>query len=287
MVGVDYAFLEACHLEQHLVDGYPDLEQNGNPTAVIGASLLDKLDGFISQLDGYQELIVYAPLREASIGKRKSPFNITPIRVVGRMNYNKDVNMSELLVPIHYARTVLNYDKDISALYVDVPKEHSESVREKIKALVGPGFVVKTAAEKNELIFKTSKSEKRIVMLILLFIFILAAFNLVASLYMLYVEKAQNIRTMINFGATARHIFYIFFLEGVLIALIGIFLGIGIGVLICQVQIHGQLLIMPGTNDAFPVIMNPVDLVWIVGMVFSLSIVMSFIPVHFLVKRDF
>ena len=63
------------------------------------------------------------------------------------------------------------------------------------------GFVVKTSFEKNELIYKTSKSEKIIVMVILLFIFVLAAFSLVASLTMLFVEKLPNIRTLRSFGA--------------------------------------------------------------------------------------
>ena len=93
--------------------------------------------------------------------------------------------------------------------------------------------MVKTNYEKNELIYKTSKSEKLIVLVILLFIFVLAAFNLVASLTMLFVEKLENIKTMIGYGASQSFIFKIFFFEGLLIAGKGIFIGAIIGYAVC------------------------------------------------------
>lgn len=286
MVGVDYNYVQACNLNSHLIEGYASLEENGNPTAVIGASLLDKLDGYISQLDGYQELKLYAPLRDASIAKRKSPFNISPIKVVGRMNYNKDVNVSDILVPLSYAQTVLNYDKDITAIYVSVEPNAIENVKSTLQQKLGKRFTIKTAAEKNELIFKTSQSEKKIVVLIGLFIFILAAFNLVASIYMLYIEKSDNMLTLRNFGATAKQVFAIFFFEGILISLIGIVLGLGIGIGICEFQMQSKAILMPGTQDAFPIILKGMDLIWIAVMLVLLSIVMSFIPVRILMKRS-
>src|SRR5690606_5810341 len=97
--------------------------------------------------------------------------------------------------------------------------------KQAIQKKVGNDFVVKTNYEKNELIYKTSKSEKIIVLIILLFIFILAAFNLVASLTMLFVEKLENIKTMIGYGANSRFIFKIFFFEGLLISAKGILIG--------------------------------------------------------------
>lgn len=287
MVGVDLTYVKACNLKNHLVEGYSSLEENGNPTAVIGATLLDKLDGYISQLDGYQELKLYAPLREASIARRKSPFNISPIQVVGRMNYNKDVNMSDIMVPLSYAQMVLNYDKDLTAVYVDVNSTDIDGVKSTLKQKLGTKFSIKTAAEKNELIFKTSESEKKIVILIGLFIFILAAFNLVASIYMLYIEKAENMQTLRNFGATVKQVFAIFFLEGVLISTIGIVLGLLIGVGICEFQMQTKAILMPGTQDAFPIILKGIDLGWITLMLLLLSVIMSFIPVRILVKKSF
>ncbi|WP_341907694.1 FtsX-like permease family protein [Fluviicola taffensis] len=287
MVGVDYSFVDACNLSKHMVDGYPTLEENGEPTAVIGASLLDKIDGYISELDGYEELTLYTPLRDASIARLKSPFKVSPLKVVGRMNYNKDVNMSDLLVPINYAEIQLNYDTDITAIYFHAKKENREEIKTALVAKFGDTFQIKTAAEKNELIFKTSESEKKIVVLILLFIFVLAAFNLVASLNMLFIEKKENIETMERFGATKRFIFQIFFFEGILIALKGIGIGLVLGIGVCLLQNHYGFLQMPnsGGNDAFPVILRVRDVLFILGTVSGLSVLSAYFPVAYLVRK--
>ncbi len=286
MVGIDYSFTEACDLKNHMVDGYPYLEENGEPTAVIGASLLDKIDGYISEMDGYEELTLYTPLRDASIARLKSPFKVSPLKVVGRMNYNKDVNMSDLLVPLNYAEIQLNYGSDITAIYFHAEKEDIEGIKSILEVKFGKKFQIKTAAEKNELIFKTSESEKKIVVLILLFIFILAAFNLVASLNMLFIEKKENIETMERFGATRQFIFQIFFFEGILIAFKGILIGLVLGVGVCLLQIQFALLQMPNTDgEAFPMILQVKDVLFILVTVIVLSILSAYFPVRYLVRR--
>ena len=177
MVGVDAGYLTDCGLKKHLVDGIPVFLDENQATAIIGATLLDKLDGYISELDGKEELLLYTPLREAKIGIRKSPFMIAPLTVVGKMNYNREVNASELLVPLDFARNQLNFTTDLTALFVAVDSTSDPmEIKEALQQQLGSKFEVKTAAEKNELIFKTSRSEKRIVVLILIFIFIFFVF---------------------------------------------------------------------------------------------------------------
>ena len=126
-------------------------------------------------------------------------------------------------------------------------KYENEFVKEEIIKFLGNEFIVKTNYEKNELIFKTSKTEKLIVMIILLLIFIIAAFNLVASLTMLFIEKMDNIKTMSSFGADRKFVFKIFFFEGLMISLKGIIIGLILGYAICFTQIYGELLQMPNS----------------------------------------
>ncbi|WP_043023759.1 ABC transporter permease [Fluviicola taffensis] len=286
MIGVDLSFVEACKLDKHLVDGYPYLEENGEPTGVIGASLLDKIDGYISELDGHEELMLYTPLRDASIARLKSPFKVSPLKIVGRMNYNKDVNMSDLLVSIQYAQIQLNYEDDITAIYFQIKKENIDEVKAILSQKFEKKFQFKTAAEKNELIFKTSESEKKIVVLILLFIFVLAAFNLVASLNMLFIEKKENIETMERFGASKRFIFQIFFIEGLLISAMGILIGLILGIGVCYAQINWGFVQMPNTGgEIFPVILRVKDILFILGTVIVLSTLSSYFPVRYLVRK--
>lgn len=287
LVGVDAGYLKDCALDKHLVDGIPAFLDDQQATAIIGATLLDKLDGYISELDGKEELLLYTPLREAKIGSRKSPFMIAPLTVVGKMNYNREVNASELLVPLDFARNQLNYTTDLTAIFVAVASTADPmEIKEALQQQLGSKFEVKTAAEKNELIFKTSRSEKRIVVLILIFIFILAAFNLVASLTMLFIEKKENIQTLIRIGATNQFIFRIFFFEGLLIAAKGIVIGLVLGITICALQLNFAFLAMPNSNgEAFPIAFNWKDGLLILSLVSSLSFAASYLPVWYLIKK--
>ena len=92
--------------------------------------------------------------------------------------------------------------------------DNNNEVKEKIQSALGSNFQVKTNFEKNELIFQTSKSERMVVIIIMIFIFILASFNLIASLTMLYIEKKDNISSLESFGLSRKGVFQIFFFEG-------------------------------------------------------------------------
>ena len=205
------------------------------------------------------------------------------------MNFNREVNAEKLIVPLSYARDVLNYSEDITSIYVDVKEGYdNQTVKDRIQSALGSDFSVKTNYEKNELIFKTSKSEKLIVLIILLFIFILAAFNLVASLTMLFVEKKENVDTMISFGADRKTVFQIFFFEGILIAGKGIVIGLILGYSICLAQLKWAVLTMPNSGgEAFPIKLSIADGVLIVVLVSLLSFLFSYLPVRFLIKKNF
>lgn len=289
MVGVEESFLSFSKMDKHLVEGAGFLSKNDTEYGIIGASLLDKLGGFIPERVGYEEITVFAPKRDAKVRVGSNPFTTRRLSLAGRMNFNREVNAEKLIVPLSYARDVLNYSEDITAIYVDVKEGfENQSVKETIQQKLGKDFSVKTNYEKNELIFKTSKSEKLIVLIILLFIFILAAFNLVASLTMLFVEKKENVDTMISFGADKKTVFQIFFFEGILIAGKGIVFGLVLGYAICLAQLKWAILTMPNSGgEAFPIKLSLADGLLIVVLVSLLSFLFSYLPVRFLIKKNF
>lgn len=288
MIGIDLSFLQITEMSKHMIGGKPMLTKYEVDYGIIGAGLLDKLDGYIPENVGYESVACYVPKRKIKIGFGQNPFKTNIIRVSGRMNFNREVNSQNFVVPLSFAKEMMEYDDHISAVYIDVdPAFSNENVRDKLKILVGSDFVVKTNFEKNELIYKTSRSEKLIVLFILLFIFILAAFNLVASLTMLFVEKLDNIATMQSFGANKKFIFTIFFFEGLLIAGKGIFYGALTGYLICFLQLQFALLTMPNSaGEAFPIAISWMDGVLIISLVTLLSVFFSYFPVKFLIYKN-
>lgn len=288
MYGVAPSFLDQTNMSEHMVDGIPLLRSDDGDFALVGATLLDKLEGFIPKNVGHETLICYVPKRKLKLGVGKNPFKTQMVKLSGRVNFNREVNAQSFIVPIDLAKELMDYDNQISAIYINVTEDQDKNeVKERIKTELGEGFVVKTNYEKNELIYKTSKSEKIIVLIILLFIFILAAFNLVASLTMLFVEKVDNIRTILSFGATRSTVFRIFFFEGLLIAGKGILIGAIIGYAIAFAQIYFGLIVMPNSaGEPFPMNVSWADGVLILSLVSLLSMVFSYLPVKYLIKRN-
>lgn len=289
LVGVDSSFLEITNMSEHIVDGKPVLSNKNGNFALIGATLLDKLGGFIPEKSGFEQVILYAPKRDAKVRLGSNPFKTSVVNISGRINFNREVNAEEIILPLDLAKEVLNYKEDITAIYIDVdPSFSNEEVKMNLINKLGSAFNVKTNYEKNELIYKTSKSEKFIVLIILVFIFILAAFNLIASLTMLFVEKKENIQTMIGFGADQRVIFNIFFIEGILISGKGILFGFILGYGICLFQLYSSVLTMPNSGgEPFPIQLSLNDGMLIFFLVTMLSLLFSYLPVRFLLKKNF
>jgi lipoprotein-releasing system permease protein len=93
---------------------------------------------------------------------------------------------------------------------------------------------------------------------------------------------------MISFGAERSFVFRIFLIEGLLICARGIFYGLLIGYLVCFVQIKWSILMMPGAAGLpFPVRLSVMDASVIIGLVTGLSLLFSYLPVRFLMRRNF
>ena len=123
--------------------------------------------------------------------------------------------------------------------------------------------------------------------IILLFVFIIAAFTLVAALTMMFIEKKGNLGTLQAIGADKSFIFKIFFSEGLLISFKGILIGLVLGYGVCLSQIYGKLLIMPNSADEpFPMRISFEDGFLIITLVSIISILASYLPAKYLLRGD-
>lgn len=289
MIGVDTSFLEMAKMGEHLVDGEARLyDENGNPQAIFGAYLLDKLGGYVPMTQNTQDFITFnVPLREGKLRPGKNPLNTRRVSVASRMNYNKEVNSEAVLIPYSLARDLLEYEDDITAVYLDVNSSANlNRIKADVQEVVGDDFEVKTSFEKNELIFKTSKTERLIVYFILIFIFILSSFNLIASITMLFVEKKDDIFTLYSMGADRKSIFNIFFFEGLMIVRKGIVYGLILGYGVAFIQVFFGVIGMPNVpGEIFPIKVTLIDAVVILLSTSALGFIISYFPSKILVGK--
>jgi lipoprotein-releasing system permease protein len=286
LIGVDSTFLEMAKINKHLLN--KEQIKDYSDFVIPGAGLQEKLQIGIDMENNYEPIVIYAPKRKISIKPGQNPFYLENTNVSAILNYNREVNSEIVLSSFDFASQLLQYENEYSSIWIDLNESADlEQTKKSIQELVGSSFKVKTRIEKNELIYKTSQSEKIIVICILIFIFILSAFNLIASLTMLFVEKKKHIASLLSMGLTKKNIFSIFFIEGILISSIGLFVGLALGYLICFSQLYGNFIVLPGTTESFPINPTIMDGIMILFLVVFLTILFSYSTVHFLVRNNF
>jgi lipoprotein-releasing system permease protein len=107
---------------------------------------------------------------------------------------------------------------------------------------------------------------------------------------MLIIEKREDMLTLYALGASPAMLRKVFFVEARLIAFLGGVIGIVLGVLLCLgQQVFGWITLGNGDGnfliDAYPVSIEVVDLGFILLTVILVSLVSTWLPVHYLTHR--
>ena len=292
--GVENDFLKMVDMVDYLIDssqGFTgqDLMVEGEYYGLSGFILFQNLSGYIYDIPGeFESLTVYAPKRNEKIRRNNiNAFETTRIPIAGVFSYNNKVDENYVIIPIELAKDILDYGHYITAVEIRYTEGTDiEAKKAEILMKLGPDFSVKTSYEQNELIYKTSKSEKWLTIILLGFIFFLGTFTMVASITMLIIEKRENIITMRAFGAEEGQLKKIFFYEGLLINGIGIVLGLSLGLLICMLQIKfGLLKMQGGMVEYFPISVKMSDIFLILSITVVIGTIAAYLPSRILIKK--
>ncbi|MDB5108062.1 MAG: lipoprotein-releasing transporter permease subunit, partial [Candidatus Binatus sp.] len=102
-------------------------------------------------------------------------------------------------------------------------------VRDRIQQIAGPDYEVKDWTTANAPLFSALKLEKLTYFLVLMLIVLVAAFNIIATLVMVVMERRKEIAILRAMGARAGSVAAIFLCEGAALGLIGTAIGVGAG----------------------------------------------------------
>jgi len=94
------------------------------------------------------------------------------------------------------------------------------------------GLLTSTWYDSNVFFFEALKQEKVAMFIILLFIILVAAFNITSTLIMVVMEKKRDIGILRTLGVSSRAIIQLFMLEGLYIGLSGTLVGVVCGTLL-------------------------------------------------------
>lgn len=121
--------------------------------------------------------------------------------------------------------------------------------------------------EQNRSLFQALKLEKLGMGFILLLIVVVAAFNIVSTLTMVVTDKTREIGILKAMGLPARSVRRVFFLQGLVIGLVGTGIGLALGLGASVALERGQFIKLDPSVyfiDHLPVATEPMDVVWTV-----------------------
>ncbi len=273
--GIDTVSETENPLQQHIVAGRWQLHRGDLPQAVGGAVLSHNLGAhpqFVTPLE------IHYPSRTGTISLANPAASLRSKRVqlAGTFSINAELDAKLLIVPIEVMRELLDYDKEVSALEI----ECDPALKKELQERLGPDFRVLDLKEQNESVYRMMRYEKLAIYLILVFIVALVAFNIYSSLRMLIIEKEADMGTLRSLGAPEALLRRIFLLEGVLVSLLGMVIGLLIGITAVVLQQRFGFVPMPGNFavTSYPVALKATDILYTVLSVSFVGLVMAFIP---------
>jgi lipoprotein-releasing system permease protein len=286
MEGVSDEFLRNKKLDSTIQNGSFTLKSNGRPYAVIGQIIQSSLS--ININDALASLQVFSPRRNApeSINPLDE-FEVRTIYPSGVFSIQQDFD-NIMVVPIEFAREMLEQPTNVSSIDINYKSGTDVlAVQQNIIDKIGKDFTVKNRIQQNTELYKTLNYERWAIFMILTFVLIIAAFNIIGSLTMLVIDKRKDIAVLTSLGANKQTIQRIFFFEGMMISLVGCVVGVLLGLVFCILQQRYGLIGMGGKTmviDAYPVELRITDFVLVFFTVGIISVIASGISARLSIK---
>ena len=189
-----------------------------------------------------------------------------------------------MIIPIGVMRSLTGYYKEVSAVEIrfseGLSPRAARAFRRELGKQLGDAFIVQDRYMQDESLYKMMRYEKAAIFLILIFIVIIISLNIFGSLSMLIIEKQEDMATLRAMGADERLIRRVFVLEGWMISLLGMAVGVVLGVGLALLQQHFGLIKMPGNFvvDAYPVVLRLGDVLLSAAGVALIGLIVALAP---------
>lgn len=251
-------------LTSHMIAGNLSLLKPHKFGIVIGSQLAENLN--LNLGDKVTLVIPEASVTPAGILPRFKRFTVVGIFSVGKgFGYDS----SYAYVAMQDAQALFQLGESVSGIQLKLDDLYlAPKVGEAVNKALGYDYLVTDWTEEFGSFFHAIALEKNMMFIILILIIAVAAFNLVSSLVMTVTDKQSDIAILRTLGASSGLILRIFMLQGLLVGIFGIVLGLLSGILLAthvtalasglQHLLHVQLL----SSDVYYVDYLPSRLDW-------------------------
>ena len=212
------------------------------------------------------------------LAPRLRPFTVAGIFDVGMHEYDAGL----ALVALETAQRLFHLGSSVSGIEVKMEDvDQAAPAARAIQGRLGFPYYTRDWLQMNRNLWAALQLEKLAMFVILLFIVMVAAFNIVSTLSMGVMDKGAAIGILKSMGATGRGIMRVFMVQGVIIGAVGTLLGALLGGLICYLQATYQIVQLKGDVyflSVLPILVKPWDVAWVVAASLGLSFLATLYP---------
>ena len=286
--GVSPSYRDLTNFDSLLVEGNYINDYDNKNIAVVGKGVAYYLSIGLNNM--FEQLEVFIPNRtKKTLLNPTTSFNKGSLLPVGFFSIQNEIDQEYIIVPLQFIQKLSERENNISAIEIKLKNQNRMlDVQQELKNNLGSKFIIKNRLEQQEFLYKILNSEKLIVFLILVFIMIIAAFNIVGSLTMLILEKKKDIKTFQSFGATVKNVQSIFFNKSMLTIISGTLIGVFFGLILAFSQQKFGFISMGNGSfvvSAYPVLIKMTDVLITCTTVLLIGFFASWYPSKILAKK--
>ncbi|MEL1247124.1 ABC transporter permease [Flavobacterium helocola] len=273
--GVDSRFIQVTDFNNHLYAG--EWFENNSDNVVVGADISRKLG--LGLFDYNNGLEAYAPKPgKGNIENPNEAFNKVLLFPSGIYSINEELDSKYVFCSIDLAQNFLGLkNSEITNLEIKLKVGANENqVREELTSIFGKSIKIKNRAQLNDSLYKMLQSENLFIYLFSTLVVILTLFCLAGAIVMIIIDKRDNLKTLYNIGVTQTSIRTIFFTQGIIITMFGLFIGLGLAIGIILLQQHFSFIMITPTMP-YPVLFEWQNMLIVIMTIVILGLISSWI----------
>ncbi len=194
---------------------------------VMGCELASQYGIFLGD-----KITVYSPRNLEKKGEEVYlPMELTVTGIFESGMYEYDVGL--IFTSLETAQELYDLGHAVQGIEIttDDPIIGAREVADALNTKLPPPLRAQTWAQMNQRLLGAIQVEKSVMFFILTFIIVVAAFGIMSTLITMTVQKTREIGVMKALGAASSKILRIFLLQGFIVGVFGVAIGIGLGLL--------------------------------------------------------
>jgi lipoprotein-releasing system permease protein len=280
--GVDSKYLSVNNLDTAIVIGEWLKDKHD---VVVGGSISDKISVIPNAFQDDLKAFVIKPGRGQL---KRDSYNEASVQTTAILRLTQDFDEKYVFASLDLVKDLLNYKThQISGIEIKLKSDKdTKAIQTYLKTQLGNSFKVQTREQLNAVMYKMLNLENLFTYLISTLIVIIALFNVIGAIIMMVLDKRKDLHTLFNLGLSIKKIRSIFTLQGFLLTVFGLIVGLIIAIVFVLLQIKFEFFMLT-ESIAYPMEFYFKNVVIVVLTILSLGGIAALIASNKINKKMF